>query len=162
MKKIIVILVAFVTVIILTVSFAMSDKVKQDKEETDLFQSHKTDFEKINDYFTETYGKSSEEICVLLDKDILQIVGLYDGEEVRISKELQTSLNSIVPAFENYDFSFIKVNEERISYCGEGYRMYVYSRDGKAPSYYYHEGDGMHPEIYELGDGWYLLTVNYR
>lgn len=162
MSKKALLLVVTVIIAIIIACFVISGLPKCDNEEIAKFQSYKNDFEVVNNYFTETNGNSPEKHNVLLDKKIFQIVGLYDGETIQINKELKTSLNAIVPAFENYDFSFINVNEERIAYCGEGYLMYVYSRDGKTPTYYYHEGDGMHPEVCELGDNWYLLKVNFR
>ena len=151
-----------VIIAIMIACFVISEFPKRDSEEIGKFQSYKTDFEVVNNYFLDAYGDSPKENKVFLDKKIYRIVGLYDEEIIQISKELKESLNAIVPAFENYDFSFINVNEERIAYCGDGYRMYVYSRNGKAPSYYYYEGDGMHPEVCILGDGWYLLKVNCR
>ncbi len=140
----------------------MSHSPKHDKQENDKFQIHKADFEKVNRYIIETYGDSSASNTIHLDKQIRQIVGLSDDEKIVANKEIKTSLNSMVPAFDGYDFSFIKVSPERVSYGGLSYSMYVYSRNGKAPTYYYHKGDGMHPEVYELCDNWYLLRINYR
>ena len=71
--------------------------------------------------------------------------------------------NSIKSGMKQSDTDFfIEIKTDRISYGGLSSRMYVYSRNGKAPSYYYYEGDGMHPEVCILGDGWYLLKVHYR
>ena len=160
-KRTLIIIVISVAVIFSVVSYVVSQLPKHDSEEIEKFQNYKADFEAVNNYFIKAYGDSPADNKVHLDKRISQIIGLYDEEAIKISEELKTSLNAIVPAFENYDFSFINVNEERISYCGDGYRMYVYSRNGKAPSYYYYKGDGPHPKVYSLGDNWYLLT-NYK
>lgn len=135
---------------------------KCDKEEIEIFETYKEDFEKINKYIIENYSNSPEENYILIDTQIYQIVGLYDGGKIALDKEIKLSLNSIVPAFDGYDFSFIQVSDGRVAYGGEGYRMYVYSRNGKIPNYYYNESDGMHPDVYKLDGNWYLLKVNFR
>ncbi|MBQ7399090.1 MAG: hypothetical protein IJW06_01335 [Clostridia bacterium] len=161
-KKTLIFSIAILIVTVLITSLVIvSNLPGQDKQETDKFQRYKPGFEKVNRYIIETYGNDSAQNTFYLDKQILQIVGLNDGEKTAVNEEIKASLNSIVPAFDGYDFSFIKVSPERVSYGGEGYRMYVYSRNGKAPSYFYYEGDGMKPEVYKLGDNWYLLKVNY-
>lgn len=160
-KTLIATIVIFVVAILCISSVIVSHLPKYDKEEIDIFQSHKADFEKVNSYILKTYGDDSTSNIIHLEKQIYQIVGLSNDRKIDVNKEIIASLNCIVPAFDGYDFSFINVLPERVSYCGEGYRMYVYSTNGKAPSYYYYEGDGMSPEIYTLGDNWYLLKVYF-
>ena len=159
MIRFIVTLTTVVTVILIAF---LADSPIKDEAVIDKFELYKEDFEKINKYIIENYSNSPEENYILIDTQIYQIVGLYDGGKIALDKEIKLSLNSIVPAFDGYDFSFIQVSDGRVAYGGEGYRMYVYSRNGKAPNYYYNEGDGMHPDVYELGDNWYLLKVNFR
>ena len=161
-KKSWLIIIVSIIVVVCIVGATSSLFPKCDKEEIETFETYKEDFEKINKHIIENYGNSTNKTNIHIDKQIYQIVGLRDGEKIALDKETKRSLNSIVPAFKGYDFSFINVSTERVSYCGEGYRMYVYSRNGKAPTFYYYEGDGMHPAVYDLGNNWYLLKVNFR
>lgn len=161
-KKLWFIIIVSIISVIMVARVIVLSLPKYDEEEIEIFQTYKEDFEKINEYIIKNYGGSLEKNNILIDRQISRIVGLYDGEKIKISKELQESFNNIDKAFMGYDFSFLDVSLERISYQGEGYRMYVYSRDGKVPDYYYHKGDGMRPDVYKLGNNWYLLKVNYR
>ena len=135
---------------------------KYDKEETQIFKNKQEDFELINDYILANFDSQSDEMNIMIVRDFCNIRGLYENEDIVIGEDLKIAFNSIDECFNDYDFSFIEINDDRISYGGLGYRMYVYSRNGKAPTYYYHEGDGMHPEVYKLDENWYLLTVNFR
>ena len=134
---------------------------KYDKEETQIFKNKQEEFKLINDYVLANFGSQPDEVNIMIVRDFSNIRGLYDNEDIVIGEDLKIAFNSIDKCFNDYDFSFIEINDERISYGGLGYRMYVYSRNGKAPTYYYHEGDGMHPEVYNLCDNWYLLKVNF-
>ena len=133
---------------------------KYDKEEIEKFELYKNDFEFITEYIIQNFDSENDSVLVFYEPD--GSVYLYNEGENYLSKELQNAFNSISDAFENYDFSFVDITQGRISFAGLGYRMYVYSRNGKVPRYYYFDDDGMHPDIYSLGDNWYLLTVNYR
>ena len=135
---------------------------KYDKEETQIFKNKQEEFKLINDYVLANFDSQPDEMNIMIVRDFCNIQGLYENEDIVIGEDLKIAFNSIDECFNNYDFSFIEINDDRISYGGLGYRMYVYSRNGKAPTYYYHEGDGMHPEVYKLDENWYLLTVNYR
>ena len=135
---------------------------KYDKEETKIFKNKQEEFKLINDYVLANFDSQSDEMNIMIVRDFCNIQGLYENEDIVIGEDLKIAFNSIDECFNNYDFSFIEINDDRISYGGLGYRMYVYSRNGKAPTYYYHEGDGMHPEVCKLDENWYLLTVNYR
>ena len=85
---------------------------------------------------------------------------LYNEGKISLSKELQNAFHSISDAFEYWDFSFIDITQERISFGGLGAKMYVHSRNGKIPRYHYSKDDGLHPDIYTLGNSWYLLEIN--
>ena len=156
------------TVILLIVLFFVAEKLywlvhdfpKNDEEETSIFKEYKSDFEMVNSYILENFD-------VLSDEDRKNVIITPRGNvsiynHPALDKEMKHALYRTSIPFNGYDYSFIEVTKERVSYGGEGYRMYVYSRNGKAPSYYYYEGDGMHPEVCILGDGWYLLKVNFR
>ena len=132
---------------------------KIDKEEAYIFAKYKADFETVNSYMLENFDVSPGE-----DREFVSItprgnVSIDDHPE--LDKEMKEALYRTSIPFYGYDYSFITVTKERVSYCGDGYRMYVYSRNGKVPDYYFYKGDGMHPETCRLGDNWYLLKVNF-
>lgn len=156
-KKSWLIIIVSIIVVVCIVGATSALFPKCDKEEIETFETYKEDFEKINKHIIENYGNSTNKTNIHIDKQIYQIVGLRDGEKITLDKETKCSLDSIVPAFKGYDFSFIQVSDERIAYGGEGYRMYVYSRNGKKPTYFYYKGDGVIFDTYKLKDGWYLL-----
>lgn len=136
------------------------DFPKYDQEETNIFSEYKSDFETVNSYILENFDvlpNEDEKMVFITPRGNVSI-----DDHPELDKEMKHALYRTSIPFNRYDYSFIEVTKERVSYGGDGYRMYVYSRDGKAPSYYYHEGDGMHPEVCILGDGWYLLKVHYR
>ena len=136
---------------------------KHDKEEIQLFENHRAEFELVNDHIIENFGNEpGTKKSISIIRQAIEITGFYNNGDIRIDKPVRKALNKINDCFKNYDFSHIEITDERISYGGLGYRMYVYSRNGKVPKYYYHEGDGMHPDVYKLDENWYLLTVNYR
>ena len=131
---------------------------KHDEEEIELFQMHKEDFILINEYILETFPNiDSIYVCV----EGREITSIFIDEEIYLPPEIKAAFNSIHEAFLNYEFSFVEITEDRISYGGLGYRMYVFSRNGKVPNYFYFPGDNMHEEVYALGDDWYLLMVNF-
>ena len=132
--------------------------------EKKLFNQHKNDFIIINNDILENYDVASEESVdiISLVSEALEITGYYKDEEIRMDSALQEALNSIKECFGGYDFSFIRVTRERISYAGDGYRMYVYSRTGENPEYYYYKGDGVRFDVYRFDDNWFLLTADMR
>ncbi len=134
---------------------------KYDEEEIELFQKYQGDFILINDYILENYSHLEDEsilVCVE-NREITQLFN--DGEDIFLPPEIKAAFNSIHEAFLNYEFSFVDITEDRISYGGLGYRMYVFSRNGKVPNYFYSPDDNMHEEIFVLGNDWYLLRVNF-
>ena len=155
-----------ITIILLIVLFFVAEKLywfvhdlpREDAEETYIFTKYKADFETVNNYILENFDISPDE-----DTKNVFIVprgNVSINDHPALDKEMKEALYRTSIPFKGYDYSFIRVTKERVSYCGDGYRMYVYSRNGKAPSYYYYKGDRQHPEVYSLGDNWYLLT-NY-
>lgn len=164
MRKKVIRLVLIISVLLGIVFFVFFSRgPKHDEEEIQLFENHRAEFELLTDYIIENLGNEpGTEENIHIVRQSIEITGFYNDGDIRIDKPIRKALNSIHDCFNGYDFSFIEINDERISYGGLGYRMYVYSRNGKAPTYFYHDGDGMRPDIFELGDDWYLLTVNYR
>ena len=131
---------------------------KHDEEEIELFQKYKEDFILINEYILETFPNiDSIYVCV----EGREITSIFIDEEIFLPPEIKAAFNSIHEAFLNYEFSFVEITEDRISYGGLGYRMYVFSRNGKVPNYFYSPDDNMHEKVYALGDDWYLLRVNF-
>ena len=167
MRKKVISPVLIILLILLLLSMAISAFLsrvsKHDKEEIQLFENHKAEFELVNNYIIENFvNKPGTEENIQIVRQSIEITGFYNDGDVRIDNSVRKALNSLDNCFKGYDFSFIEITDERISYGGLGYRMYVYSENGKVPTYFYHDGDGMHPEVYELGDNWYLLKVNFR
>lgn len=139
---------------------------KYNEKEIQKFLQFKNDAETVNTYIIESFeykaNTDDNSILVLLENG--KVTGLYDdSERIEIPEHLIDNFNNLKNGmFPNiYEF-FIDIETGRISYGGLSTRMYVYACNGKAPTYFYHKGDGMHPEVYELGDNWYLLKVNYR
>ena len=138
---------------------------KYDEEEAAKFEACKEEFEVVNDYIINNFDYEEKE-SIVISRDgephkYGDIVSLYNDGDIELSEELKEAFNKIDDAFEGYDFSYLEVTKDRISYGGLGYRMYVFSRNGKAPDYYYYPGDGMHHETFRLTDNWYLLTVHF-
>ena len=135
LKPIIIISVAVLIIL-------LSKLPKHDKEEIQLFENHRAEFELVNDYIIENFGNIPEKKEIIsIIRQAREITGLYHNGDIRIDKSVRKALNSIKDCFK-HDFSHIEITDERISYGGLGYRMYVYSRNAKVPKYYYHEGDG--------------------
>ena len=133
---------------------------KGNSDELRLFQGVQGDFELISKYLTDTYGTDTKiNIGVSFDTGIPVLFG--DGD-MTLTPTLQDAFSNIATAFKGYDFSFIEITPERISYGGLGCRMYVLARNGEAPDYFYHPGDGVSKACIPLCDGWYLLEHNYR
>lgn len=149
------------TVIAVAIIIALSSIIifnslpKYSREEIAFFKQYKADFVLIKDYLHEKFDQNDTDLAISFDFG----VSTYPHN---VKLEIKSAFARIKPAFKGYEFSFADVTTERISFGGLGYRMYVFSKDGKAPKYFYYPGDGMHFECFTLGDDWYLLTVNFR
>lgn len=55
------------------------------------------------------------------------------------------------------DFDYIIYYGDRISYGGDGSRMYVYMFDDKEPSFFWKENEGFKFETYKICSNWFLL-----
>ncbi len=131
---------------------------KHDEEEIELFQKYQEGFILINEYILKTFP---EEDFVYVCVEGREITSIFIDEKIYLPPEIKAAFNSIHEAFLNYEFSFVEITEDRISYGGLGYRMYVFSRNGKVPDYFYSPDDNMREEVFALGDDWYLLRVNF-
>lgn len=158
MKKIIFILTPIA--IIITVFVLLNFFPRHDEEETELFKIYQNDFELITEYIIDNHDTQTKDSLGVYWEN--GTVYLYDDHAVLLDRDLRNAFDNILNAFKNYEFSFVDITPERISYGGLGYRMYVYSRNGKVPDYFYHKGDGMNEDCFYLGDNWYLLTYNHR
>lgn len=165
--------IASIIVVLLCVVLFIGEKLfwhiyslpKHNEKEIQNFLQFKEDAEAVNSYIIENFGykANTNDNSIFVSQENGRIVGLYDEGHIEIPEHMLDAFNSVKSRMNQSDTDFfIDITEERISYGGLGRCIYVYSRGGKAPSYYYYEGDGMHPEICILGDGWYLLKVHYR
>ncbi len=139
---------------------------KQSDETDEWFKAYRYDFNLINNYIIENfdYMANSEDNSLMLIKEDGYVTALYDNaENILISDELKAAFRNIDEAFENREYSFITITDERISYEGLGNRMFVYSRNGKIPDYFYYDGDGIdNYSRHILPDNWYLLIHHVR
>ncbi len=138
---------------------------KHNEKEIQNFSQFKDDAEAVNRYIIENFGHTAitNDNLIFVSQENGKVVGLYDSKDVEIPRHMLDAFNNIKDRMNQSDTDFfIDITEDRISYGGASNHMYVYSRNGKTPSYFYNEGDGMHPDVYELGDNWYLLKVNFR
>ena len=79
---------------------------------------------------------------------------------------LLSTTQQVDPALFGEEYSdYIDVTEERIDYGGLGNYLYVYSRNGKRPKYFYSPNpkkDRTFFKTYYLIDDWYLLKGSSR
>ena len=138
---------------------------KHNEKEIQNFSQFKDDAEAVNGYIIENFGHTAitNDNSILVSQENGIIVGLYDEGHIEIPEHMLDAFNNIKDRMHQSDTDFfIDITKDRISYGGLSSYMYVYSRNGKSPSFFYHKGDGMHPEVYDLGNNWYLLEVNFR
>lgn len=123
-----------------------------------VFEAYKEDFETINNLMLNIELNKDELFLVTFEDTVADIYNF----PIELNEKQLHSLKQINNAFFGYDFSQIEIIENRISYGGEGYVMYIYSKDGKKPKYFYYEGDKVRFSTEYLGDNWYYLHTNYR
>ena len=131
------------------------------------FEEYKYDFNVINNYIIKNFGhkvSSDNDYVLMLIEEEGYVTEIDDyGKRIVLSEELKTSFKNIDEAFKPWGYDSITITKERISYEGLGKKMFVYSRNGKIPDYFYSEDDGI--ENYSrciLPDNWYLLEHNVR
>ena len=156
---------------ILIVGYFICRSISQKSERTRFFL-FKDDFALVNNYIlgiSVNHDDSSFNIIRDDAGNILSLVAFYDDqitEDVKLIPE-----NTIIDALNNIDesfigsFDYIDVTEERIDYGGLGNYLYVYSRNGKRPKYFYSPNpkkDRTFFKTYYLIDDWYLLKGSSR
>lgn len=157
---------------ILIVGYFICRSISQ-KEERTRFFLFKDDFELANDYIlgiSVNHNDSSFNIIRDDAGNILSLVAFYDDqitEDVKLIPEntIIDALNNIDESFIIGSFDYIDVTEERIDYGGLGNYLYVYSRNGKRPKYFYSPNpkkDRTFFKTYYLIDDWYLLKGSSR
>ena len=130
------------------------------------FEEYKYDFNLINNYIIENFGHMADEDdnSLMLVEENGYVTALFDkGENILLTDELVTAFRNVDEAFKPWGYDSITITKERISYEGLGKKMFVYSRNGKIPDYFYSEDDGI--DNYSrciLPDNWYLLEHNVR
>lgn len=116
------------------------------------------DFKAINDVLSDIETREDELYSVIHNEE--GNFEIYDFP-VELNENQLYSLNQISNAFST-DFSFIKITENRITYGGNGTDMFVYSKDGKKPEYFYYKGDKIRFSVQKLGDNWYYCDAWIR
>ena len=154
----------FVVVIGLIVHFYLiiTSIPKNDEKEMQLFLQNKESFDRVNEYALEKFdlrdGENERSVLVWYEEG--EFSCLYDDEkEIIPDEKLVSSLEDIKDALCGGFEYYIDITKDRVSYSALGSRMYVYSRNGKVPSYYFSVDDGKHPERIKLGDGWFLQKI---
>ena len=133
-----------------------------DREETELFKNSRKEFELVNNYVLENFGHLEDDIILIDQDDNGDVHSIYiNGENIELTDELNKAFDVMADAI-YYSFDSIKIEKNSISYGGDTYRHYVYSKNRKAPRYFHHKGDGVMMTVYRLQNNWYLTTVNYR
>lgn len=150
-------MIGFVIIIL----FLLSRCPKYDTEEIKRFKLYKQEFQEITEYICENCDSDERKIVSVCFENSRIVSLYYDGNYAQLSDEMILFFNKIKNIYTG-DFSHIEVTPKRISYGGLGNRMYVYSRNGKVPDYFYHKGDGMNEDCFYLGDNWYLLMYYHR
>ena len=131
------------------------------------FNAKKEYFEILNNYFINYYndnGSIDSLSFSFSENDNGQIEKIYDGnlyEYVELPENIIKAFSEIKCIFK-YDFSYIFINNYRISYGGNGNEMYVFSRDGSKPKYFFSEDEDTNFSVYSLSDNWYYLFLKVR
>lgn len=152
----------FIASILIIMLLALLSMPRCNKEETAIFEERKDSFELVNSYVLDNFGHIDEREFVQVCRDDENVIEyLYNDGIIEISDEIKDALTIMSDAV-YYNFNNILVEKHRITYGGDSYRQYVYSRDGKVPDYYYYKGDGMHMTVYNLPGKWSLLVSASR
>lgn len=159
----------YCTISVLCITLFLCSCTRMQTEEKNLFISCQEDFELINQFILETSNGRDGISFSLVTQDTngnSEIVSLFmhhpenskESKNILLSDEMKNAFNTIWDTLFRMDFSFIDVTEDRISYGGLGSRMYVYSRNGERPTYFYSPSDDVVYHTYHLENRWYLLA----
>lgn len=151
-------------ILIILIILSINTHSQKSKE----FYEFKESFEILNNYFISSYeanGINIEKIRYSFSKEPNgRVEKIYCGNThnyVPLKEEVVNAFLKVHNAFV-YDFSYISVSTNRISYGGIGNEMYVYSRDKKTPKYFLKEDEKTSFSCESLGDDWYYLYLNTR
>lgn len=134
--------------------FASHNKIER-------FRQYKDDFELITkELLNMTLTNHKIESYGIVYDEEENIIGFYEISNP-LSDEMLAALNNITTLF-TQDFSFINVDEDRVSFGGLGIEMYVFSANDKKPTYFYYEGDGINFSCEKVDDHWYYLHNRVR
>lgn len=127
------------------------------EEEINAFLENIDAFQHVNaliiDYVTAN-DIAAETIVVGYDEDGA-VARLYPYTD-SLSTDDIASLTTIKELLHG-DFDFIRCYGGRISYAGDGSRVYVYMENDQPPSFFWYPDDGLRFETYKICDNWYLL-----
>ena len=127
----------------------------------DVFTESQKDFERIVEILlAECEGKCDRKFFSLEYDAEGRIINICGVTSVLSVDDLD-SINAISDAF-TFDFSFIEVYDERVSFGGEGNEMYVYTLKNKPPKWFYAPDDGVDFSKEKLTENWYFLYNNIR
>ena len=164
-------IVVFCTCIILSiVLFAFGFyKVKTKIAEKKRFSSVKEDFEVCNEYF-QALCSNDDNVSFDIqytDGEITTITMYKDsdleGNIVPLESKIIESLHHIYESAFTGGFDSVEITSSRISYGGMSNRLYVFSKSGKKPTYFYSENPTheFSYRTYNLGDNWFLLKSRH-
>lgn len=161
-KKLLFIAVILIIGVLLTIPFVIKTNIRQNEKQK--FSSYKSDFEMVNKYILDICSSNTKTSFNIIyeDKKISSLVMFSEdsSQETKIflKDDIKEALNNIEENLMTSSFDYIDVTSERISYGGLGNRVYVYSRDGKKPTYYLSpNNDRTSYNTYHLNDNWYML-----
>lgn len=128
----------------------------------DWFGQHREDFDLINEYVIENFEcppNSEQQIVSFVFDGDRQVVSLHcNGEYYPLSDNLKNAFSAMISLAKGKNLDTIRISSKRIDYFGLGNRAFVYSRDGKRPTYLYSEDEHLLGfKAYDEGEGWYYL-----
>ena len=162
MKRFLTVIAIIFVAIILFFSLSIAITHYTNRSEKVLtFSEYQQDFEVIVDFVAEEYDVSDEiekNTMMIVTNSDFNITGLYgNGEDITLPEDVLAAFMKAKDIALSSSDEFIVVTKDRISFEGLGSNMYVYSRNGKKPNYFYSKNDGVIYITYKLKDNWYLL-----
>lgn len=139
-----------------------------DHNKQGVFDTNKASFEMLNEYLLNYHSSCSQEEEVRFAFSFASQTGLvdkiysgYTNEYIFLDNDIQEAFRNVKKCF-TYDFSYISVTDNRISYGGEGNEMYVYVLKGDKPDYFFSSTKKSSFSTYNLGNNWYYLFLKVR
>lgn len=128
----------------------------------DWFEQYREDFDLINEYVIDNFecpANEEQEIVLFVFDEYRHIASLYCNDEYYpLSDDLKNAFSAMISLAKGKNLDTIRISSKRIDYFGLGNRAFVYSRDGKRPTYLYSEDEHLLGfKAYDEGEGWYYL-----